>query len=115
MHRDLCAYLQDVLDASESISTFTIGVNYETFRSTDIILSAVTQKLEVTGEALKQASRYFPGPIESLPEAMSAIKMRDRLAHGYFFINPSVLWDTIKEDLPKLVEEVRRLKSQHCA
>jgi uncharacterized protein with HEPN domain len=107
MHRDLCAYLQDVLDAADSISTFAVGLNYEAFESTDLVLSAVTQKFEVIGEAMKQASRYFPNSLDSLPDAGPAINMRDRLAHGYFFISPSVLWDTLQNDLPRLVQQVQ--------
>jgi len=114
MRRDLCAYLQDVLDAAESISIFTVGLNYEAFESTEIVLAAVTQKLEVIGEALKQASKYFPGLLDSLPDARQAINMRNHLAHGYFFINPSVLWDTVQEDLPRLVQQVEHLKAEHC-
>jgi len=114
MHRDVCAYLQDVLDAAESISNFTAGLNYEAFESTDLVLSAVTQKFEVIGEAMKQASRYFPGSLDSIPDASPAINMRDRLAHGYFYIVPSILWDTMQNDLPRLVQQVERMKVERC-
>jgi uncharacterized protein with HEPN domain len=50
MRRDLCAYLQDVLDAADAISTFTSGISFESFASLDLTLSGVKYKLEVIGE-----------------------------------------------------------------
>ena len=114
MRRDLCAYLQDVLDAAESILIFTDGISYETFESLDLTLSGVKYKLEVIGEGLKQASRYFPSLLDSVSEAKFAIQLRDRIAHGYFSIDPQVLWATIKDDLPLLIEQIERLKSISC-
>jgi uncharacterized protein with HEPN domain len=114
MQRDLCAYLQDVLDAADAISSFTRGVDFENFASLDLTLSAVKYKLEVIGEGLKQASRYFPAALDSVSEAKFAIQLRDRIAHGYFTIDPRVLWATIKEDLPLLIEQIERLKAANC-
>jgi uncharacterized protein with HEPN domain len=33
--------------------------------------------------------------------------MRNRIAHGYFQINLDIIWDTIKDDLPKLIEKTQ--------
>ncbi len=33
--------------------------------------------------------------------------MRDRLVHHYFDINLDVLWTTIEEDLPRLLESLK--------
>lgn len=114
MRRDLCAYLQDVLDAADAISIFTSGLSFESFASLDLPLSGVKYKLEVIGEGLKQASQYFPASLNSVSEAKSAIQLRDRMAHGYFSIDPRVLWATIREDLPLLIEQIERLKAANC-
>ena len=114
MRRDLCAYLQDVLDAADAITLFTSGIRFENFASLDLTLSGVKYKFEVIGEGLKQASRYFPAELDAVPEAKAAIQLRDRIAHAYFSIDPRVLWDTINEDLPLLVEQIERLKTAHC-
>ncbi len=114
MRRDLCAYLQDVLDAADAISAFTNGLTFEAFAAVDLTLSGVKYKLEVIGEGLKQASRYFPAALDTVAEAKSAIQLRDRIAHGYFSIDPRVLWDTIREDLPLLIEQIEHLKAANC-
>ncbi len=114
MQRDLCAYLQDVLDGADAISIFTGGLDFESFASLDLMMSGVKYKLEVIGEALKQASKYFPASLDSVSEAKFAIHLRDRIAHGYFSVDPLILWATIKDDLPLLIEQIERLKAANC-
>jgi uncharacterized protein with HEPN domain len=38
--------------------------------------------------------------------------MRNRMAHGYFEINLEVAWDTIRESLPKLEQQLLDLNRQ---
>ena len=49
-------------------------------------------------------------------EAKAAIKtipwnqiygMRNRIVHGYEGVNFTIVWDTIKDDLPELVKEIK--------
>ena len=35
--------------------------------------------------------------------------MRNRLVHGYDSIDLDVLWDTIEDDLPPLIDELERV------
>ena len=35
--------------------------------------------------------------------------MRDRLIHGYFGVNPEVVWITVVKDLPPLKEKLEKL------
>ena len=62
---------------------------------------AVAHGLEIIGEAAKNMPRDI---VESHPEVPWKLMsgMRDRLIHGYFVIDPEILWKTIKEDLPKI-------------
>ena len=34
------------------------------------------------------------------------VGMRDRLIHGYFDVNLDVVWKTVQEDLPPLIEHL---------
>ncbi|MES2392330.1 MAG: DUF86 domain-containing protein [Acidobacteriota bacterium] len=114
MQRDLCAYLHDMLDASESIFDFTGGIQFTTFENLDLNRSAVERKFEIIGEALRQASQYFPGSLSSIPDLKEAIGQRDRLAHGYFAVDPMILWHSIKNDLPAFRDRVARLIELNC-
>jgi uncharacterized protein with HEPN domain len=115
MQRSLCAYLQDVTDAAEAIHDFTDGMQLESFWVDDLVRSAVERKFEIIGEALRQASQFFPGSVDSVPDLKDAVNQRNRIAHGYFDINPGVLWTTKDNDLAPLVAEIERLKKiNHC-
>lgn len=35
--------------------------------------------------------------------------LRNRIVHGYSGVNLSIVWDTIKEDLPQLASELENL------
>ena len=35
--------------------------------------------------------------------------MRDRVAHAYFGVDYAILWDTVTEDIPALLPEMRRV------
>ena len=35
--------------------------------------------------------------------------MRNRMIHNYFDVNSDVLWGTVKEDLPKLKQQIDAL------
>jgi uncharacterized protein with HEPN domain len=35
--------------------------------------------------------------------------MRNRLIHAYFDINLDILWQTINEDLPPLIDELEKI------
>lgn len=37
------------------------------------------------------------------------IGMRDRLAHGYYDVNPDVVWETVIEDLPPLIAHLEKI------
>lgn len=49
---------------------------------------------------LRKAKRY-----PQVPWAEAA-RMRDRLVHHYFDINLDVLWSTVTQDLPALLEAI---------
>ena len=39
---------------------------------------------------------------------LSIIGMRNRLIHGYFDVDPEIVWKTVTEELPDLLEALRR-------
>jgi len=35
--------------------------------------------------------------------------MRDRLIHGYFDVNLDVVWETVTQDIPPLIDQLEKL------
>ncbi len=64
---------------------------------------ALTKLVEIVGEAAKHLSPELRAANPGVPWAAAA-RMRDRLVHHYFDINLDILWQTLTEDLPQLLD-----------
>ena len=66
---------------------------------------SLVRLLEIIGEAARGIS---PELREAHPEIewQKLTGMRDRLIHGYFDVNLDVVWRTVREDLPGLLERL---------
>ena len=49
-------YLNDIVEAADHIAQFIAGVDFETFQKSEMLRSAVVQKLSVNGEAAARVS-----------------------------------------------------------
>ena len=100
-------YLQDIEVAISRILEFTSGGPAEFFES-GLVHDAVIRQFEIIGEAVRNLPEEM---LADEPEVSwkRAVRMRDRLAHGYFSVDLGIVWDTIENDLPQLRAAVRRL------
>ncbi|MCK4829083.1 DUF86 domain-containing protein, partial [bacterium] len=64
--------------------------------------------LEVIGEAARGITIEFRSEHSELPWK-SMIGMRDRLIHSYFDVNLDVVWETVTNDLPPLIEKLEKI------
>ena len=71
-------------------------------RDEGLVLSLV-KAVEIVGEAANRVSRETRDRFVGIPWKAMA-HMRHRLVHEYFRINLDILWKTIQEDLPPLVD-----------
>ena len=69
---------------------------------------AVARNLELIGEA---ATHVPPAVRAAYPEIewRRIVGTRNRLAHGYLYIDNNVLWDIIRTDIPRLLPQLRQL------
>ena len=72
---------------------------------------ALTKLVEIVGEAAKQVSQPTRQAIPSVPWSAAA-RMRDRLVHHYFDIDLDVLWATVTDDLPALLDMLSDQESE---
>jgi uncharacterized protein with HEPN domain len=102
-----CAdYLQDIVENIDKALQFVRDLSKEEFLGNEEKRYAAVRALEIIGEA----ARHVPQNVrEKYPEVpwREMTGMRDVLIHGYFGVNPHVLWRTIHEDLPPARESVK--------
>lgn len=73
----------------------------------------MTMNLIILGEAAAKIEERFPDFALSHPEiASTAIRgMRNRIAHEYFILNFETIWSTVEKELPRLIRQVDRPRS----
>lgn len=97
-----------MLDYAQEAITLVQGKSRADLDSDRLLNLALVRLIEMVGEA---ANRVPPGERAQYPEIPWAqiIGMRNRLIHGYDFVDFDVLWQTVVEDLPGLVAVLKRI------
>lgn len=101
-------YLSDIDDAIVTVFSYTRGMSYEEFVNDRKTREAVILNFVILGEAVKNLP---PAVTEQCPDIpwREFAGMRDKMVHGYFSISTTILWETIKNDLPPLASAVQTL------
>lgn len=68
---------------------------------------SLTRLVEIVGEAASRVAAADRAAYPQIPWP-KIVGMRQRLAHGYDVVDLQVLWDTITDDLPPLIAELKR-------
>ncbi len=97
-----------MLDAAEKALSFSAGMTREAFEADSKTVFATIRALEVVGEAAKNVPGSFRTQHASVPWGDMA-GMRDVLIHDYFGVDLTIVWETLRSDLPALVGELRRI------
>ena len=102
------AYLLDILVAARKVLEYSKGVTWEEFQQNDLLQSATMRPLEIIGEVARKISQETKDAHPEIPWD-DMIGMRNRLIHEYFRINLQTVWDTVQNDIPRLIALVQPL------
>jgi uncharacterized protein with HEPN domain len=103
--RDYTDFISDIKQSIQLILDFTTGLKFEDFQKDIKTQYAVIRCFEVIGEAAKRIPDEYKSQKVSIPWKVMA-GMRDRLIHGYDVVDASILWRTIKTDIPDLQKKL---------
>jgi uncharacterized protein with HEPN domain len=105
--------LQHMLESISKIEDFLDGFSSESeLVSDDKTLSAVERQFEILGEAANYLSVELKEKHSEIPWH-EINGLRNILAHKYFGINASVLWNAYLEDLPPLKKFLENYLKNH--
>jgi uncharacterized protein with HEPN domain len=104
-------YLEHILEAIDRIGRYVDSMAEDDFLNDEKTQDAVVRNFEIIGEASRNMVRNYPDFTQVHPEVPWGIayEMRNSLAHGYFSVDYEIVWNTVKSDLPKMAEQVRKL------
>ena len=102
---DDAAFLRDMLDACERIARFVHGKSIDTYRSDEMLRSAVERQIEIVGEAANRVSKEL-----QTAHAENAwrpiIAQRHILAHEYGEIEHDLIWRVATVHVPVLQRQL---------
>lgn len=106
--RDDRVTLQQVLAHVEEAIDLAQIEGVDKFAKDRVTQLALTRLVEIIGEAANRLSKDFQLSNSSIPWS-EIISMRNKLIHAYDAIDLEILWNTITQDLPLLLIELKKL------
>ena len=100
--------LEDIVEACELVADYIRGHDAESFAADSKTRDAVIRQFEIIGEAVKDRPDSMRESEPQVPWRQIA-GFRDVLAHSYFIIETSIVWDAASNRAPGLREACRRL------
>lgn len=100
--RDWKFRIADILDAVQDSLEITHGLDYEAFCQDKKTMKAVLYNLAVIGEAARKVPEEVTAIYPLIPWREMG-DMRNVVIHEYFGVDPKILWETIKSELPLIL------------
>jgi uncharacterized protein with HEPN domain len=103
--RDWLLFVGDMQEAIEKIRTYIHAMTFADFQADSRTLDAVVHNLLVIDE---EARCLPPALKEQHPEIdwIAINGLRNRIAHEYFCLSLSVIWEIAQNDLPILAQQL---------
>jgi uncharacterized protein with HEPN domain len=110
MDNKVNAWLEDILRSIDEVFEFLPEkIDFFEFQKDLKTKKAVERNIEIIGEAVNRITNYKNAEIK-IHNARQIIGTRNRIAHEYDNISDEVIWTIIVRELPKLKEEISKIK-----
>lgn len=73
-----------------------------------MLLLALQRAIEIIGEAASKVGNETRLSASAVPWGQ-VVAMRNRLIHAYFDIDRNILWKTVSDELPTLLQQLQKL------
>jgi uncharacterized protein with HEPN domain len=104
MHRDR-EHLLDILESARLAIRYIANKTEEEFLADTQLQDAIIRRFEIIGEASRRISDGMQSVLPNLPW-LEMIGMRNIMIHEYDDIDLHIVWNTIKKNLPPLIESL---------
>ncbi len=112
MKRDDGALVLDMLDSAQEAVSIAGNKSRIEFEEDRLSQLSVLKLIEIIGEAANQVGDETRKAHPNIPWK-DVIDMRHRLIHGYFDVDYEIVWKTVIEDLPSLIENLKAVDSNN--
>ena len=98
--------IRHIVEAAQDARRFTEGMSKQNFLADRRTQQAVVFSLVIVGEAATRLMDQYPEFVaerDFIPWR-NMRGMRNRIAHGYFQIDMEVVWKTVQDSIPELLQ-----------
>jgi len=101
-------FLKHILDEINFLTKETRDMRLEELIKDEVLQRACSRSLEIIGEAVKNIPLSFKEEYGDI-EWKKIAGLRDKIIHYYFGVNWDIVWDVIKNKLPRFREEIKSI------
>lgn len=105
-------YLEHIVDAIERARRYAAQVgSLQGLEKDQQVQDAIVRTLAVIGEAANRVHKVAPDFVAAHPGVPWSLMrgMRNKIIHDYFDVAWDVVWNTVRDDLPPLLQQVKSL------
>lgn len=99
--------IEKMISLSKKILSYIQNLEYDEFSKKEMIVEACAFNLGQLGELSHKLSAEFKNNYLNIPWK-SIYGMRNKIIHDYEGVNLKVVWETVSEDLPQLIEQLEK-------
>lgn len=98
-------YLEHIVQAIQRATEYVERVgSVSAFQQSQRDQDAVIHNIEIIGEAACQIQQHAPEFVDAYSQLpwIEMRGMRNKMIHDYFDVDVNVVWNTVRDDLPRL-------------
>jgi uncharacterized protein with HEPN domain len=102
--------MEDITASCDKILSYTSGMSFEAFMADDRTYDAVLLNLQIIGESVKNLPQEIRDRAPDV-EWRKIAGLRDIIAHAYFQIEGSIIWDVVQTKIEHLQRSIASILS----
>ena len=96
-------HYNDILEEQASLNN-----DFELFKSNKTIQKAIKMDVFQIGEIVNKLSEKTKGLLNER-DVRGIVNVRNFIAHTYVIVDDLIIWDSINNDIPKLINELEQI------
>mgnify|MGYP000739474315 CR=1 FL=1 len=98
--------ISKMINYVEKILKYTDGMKYSEFESKDMVVEACVFNLSQLGELANKVDKDFQKIHNTIPWR-EVYGLRNRIVHDYGNVDLNIVFETLKNDIPELLEMIK--------
>jgi uncharacterized protein with HEPN domain len=101
-------YLWDMLKAAQGVASSLQGLSFAQYATDENLRLATERRIEIIGEAARRISPDLKGAHPEIPWRL-IVDQRNVMIHAYDEIETERIWALAQQDIPRLLEQLKKL------